>query len=267
MNGNTVSHSSSSKRPNACYRWCFTLNNYEDGDILELRLKLNRLCKHYVFQEETGEQGTRHLQGSISLIKKERLSTLKEWDNRIHWEATRNAKCADAYACKEETRTGEIYRLERVKLFKRTKTKFDEIKPRKDVMEIVSKEPDNRTIEWIWSKKGGVGKTSTAAYLEHNYDGICIANGKGADIKMTVINHLEKHDLDVLIVNVPRQAEGYVNYGVLEEIKDGLIYSGKYEGGFANIEHPHVVVLANFEPDMMMMSSDRWHITNVDKET
>jgi hypothetical protein len=264
MIGNTESQSSRKKQPIQCYRWCFTLNNYLEEDILMLRLKLNRLCKKYVFQEETGEEGTRHLQGSISLKTKQRLSNMKEIDNRMHWEATRNVTCADAYCCKEETRSGEVYKWERVKLFKRTSTKFDNLKPRKDIMKIVSKEPDNRTINWIWSEKGKVGKTSTASFLERNYEGVCVANGKGADIKMSVINHLETNDLDVLIVNVPRQNQGYVNYGVLEEIKDGLIYSGKYEGGFANIEYPHVIVLANFEPELDMMSEDRWNVVNVD---
>lgn len=264
MIGNTESQSSAKKRANAYYRWCFTLNNYTTDDILELRLKLNRLCKQYVFQEETGKEGTRHLQGSISLKVKQRLTTMKDIDSRIHWEATRNAECADAYACKEETRTGNVYKYEKIRLFKRTKTKFDELKPREDIMKIVCAEPDERTINWIWSKEGGMGKTSTASYLERNYEGVCVANGKGADIKMSVINHLEKHNLDVLIINVPRQAEGYVNYGVLEEIKDGLIYSGKYEGGFANIEHPHVIVLANFLPEVDKLSLDRWNIVCVD---
>lgn len=263
MIGNTKSNHTAKKRSVAYYKWCFTLNNYEVDDILMLRIKFNRLCKKYIFQEELGTEGTRHLQGCLSLKVKQRLNTMKDIDNRIHWEPTRNVTAADAYCCKEETRNGDIFKKERLEPFKRTKSKFDEIKPREDIMEIISKEPDNRTINWIWSREGGVGKTSTAAYLEQNYEGVCVANGKGADVKMSVINHLEKENLNILIINVPRQAEGYVNYGMLEEIKDGLIYSGKYEGGFANIEHPHIIVLANFEPEQMMMSEDRWNILNV----
>lgn len=77
-----------------------------------------------------------------------------------------------------------------------------------------------------------------------------------------MIKHLEENELDVMIVTIPRSARDYLGgiYGVLEEIKDGLIYSGKYEGGFANIEHPHVIVMCNFEPDYMQMSEDRWKV-------
>lgn len=259
MSGNTKQ---SSSRANQYYKWFFTFNNYSEEDIIMLRLLFDRICKSYVFQEETGAEGTKHLQGSISLKVKERFSTMKKYSDKIHWEKTRNEETADAYCCKEETRTGRIFTNNKSKLFTRTRTKFDEIRPIPAVMNIVQQEPDARTINWIWSKEGGMGKTSTAAYLERNYSGVCVANGKAHDIKNTVIKHLEENELDVMIVTIPRSAQDYLGglYGVLEEIKDGLIYSGKYEGGFANIEPPHVIVMCNFEPDRWMISEDRWNI-------
>lgn len=247
------------------YRYCFTFNNYDEHDPKRLEIMFNRICKRYVFQEETGENGTPHLQGSISLSKKARITELKKIDERIHWEATKNVKAADAYACKEKTRTGKVYSHEKKKAFIRTKSKFDDIKPRDDILEIITKEPDNRTINWIWSEEGGVGKTSTCAYIQHNYEGVCIANGKGTDIKNSIVQHLEENDLDILIINVPRCNENHVSYAAIEEIKDGLIYSGKYEGGFANIEHPHVIVISNFHPDTSKLSEDRWNILEITK--
>ena len=68
-----------------------------------------------------------------------------------------------------------------------------------------------------------------------------------------------------MIITVPRTAAGYVSYSAIEEIKDGMIYSGKYEGGFANIEHPHVIILANFEPEREKLSSDRWNVIELKK--
>lgn len=259
MSGNTKSSSSQSVQ---YYKWFFTFNNYSEEDIIMLRLLFDRICKLYKFQEETGKEGTKHLQGCISLKKKERFSTIKKYHPSIHWEKTRNEEAALAYSCKEETRTGRIFTNEKFKAFTRTKSKFDGLRPLGQVIDIITKEPDNRTINWIWSEEGGVGKTSTAAFLERNYEGVCVANGKSADIKNTVIKHLEENELDVMIVTIPRSARDYLGgiYGVLEEIKDGLIYSGKYEGGFANIEHPHVIVMCNFEPDYMQMSEDRWKV-------
>ena len=92
---------------------------------------------------------------------------------------------------------------------------------------------------------------------------MCIVNGKGADIKNQVINYLKDNELDILIINVPRCNENHVSYAAMEEIKDGLIYSGKYEGGFANIEHPHVIVISNFAPEAHKLSEDRWNIKKI----
>lgn len=247
------------------FKWCFTFNNYSENDVTRMRILFNRMCKKYIFQEETGKEGTKHLQGSISLIKKARLTELKKIDERIHWEETKNAKAADKYACKEETRTGQVYSFEKVKAFERTKSKFDDIRPREEILNIIKEEPDNRTINWVWSEEGGVGKTSTCAYIERNYEGVCIVNGKGADIKNQVINHLKEAELDILIINVPRCNENHVSYAAMEEIKDGLIYSGKYEGGFANIEHPHVIVISNFKPEWEKLSRDRWNVIEIKK--
>lgn len=248
------------------YKWFFTFNNYEEGDVTKIRIVFNRLCKKYIFQEETGEKGTKHLQGSISLKVKARITELKKIDDRIHWETTKNAEAADKYCCKEETRSGRVFSHEKKKAFVRSSSKFDAIEPRKDIISIIEKEPDNRTINWVWSDEGGVGKTSTCAYIEHNYEGVCIVNGKGADIKNQVINHIQAgNDLDVLIINVPRCNENHVSYAAIEEIKDGLIYSGKYEGGFANVEHPHVIVISNFAPEKWKLSEDRWNVVEIKK--
>ena len=119
------------KRESQYVNWCFTYNNYE-GHLTELRIILNKICDRYVFQEETGSEGTKHLQGSINLKKRMRLGELKKINKSIHWEATRNLEAADKYACKEETRTGKIYRKDKRKAFIRTKSKFDEIIPRSE---------------------------------------------------------------------------------------------------------------------------------------
>ncbi|UOF78643.1 rep protein [Circoviridae sp.] len=257
-----------SKQENQYYRYFFTFNNYDEEKLQGTKLWLDGKCKKYIFQEETGKQGTKHLQGSVSFIKKYRWKELKEIHTpyqEIHWEVTKNSKKADEYCCKEDTRTGRVFEFSKKNLFRRTKSKFEDIRPREDILETISKEPDNRTINWFWSDEGGLGKTSTVAYVEHNYNNVCVANGKGADIKNSVISHLEENELDVLFITVPRCAEGYVSYSVIEEIKDGLIYSGKYEGGFANIEHPHVVVISNFPPDTSKLSEDRWNIVEIKK--
>lgn len=49
------------KQSPACKNWFFTWNNYTKEDITILIAYLDPIALKYKFQEETGEQGTKHL--------------------------------------------------------------------------------------------------------------------------------------------------------------------------------------------------------------
>lgn len=70
----------------------------------------------------------------------------------------------------------------------------------------------------------------------------------------------EDEDPKIIICDIPRTNLEYINYGAIESIKNGMIYSGKYEGGQCIFDNPHVVVFANELPDGSKMSRDRWRI-------
>lgn len=85
--------------------WAFTLNNYMEADI-------KNICNdeyQYIFQEETGESGTPHLQGTIILKQPQALSYLKKINGRAHWEICRNKFASINYCQKGLTRTGMLY--------------------------------------------------------------------------------------------------------------------------------------------------------------
>lgn len=84
--------------------WCFTLNNYTPEEVKSLAQQ-----ESYLFQEETGENGTPHLQGLLSFKNPMSLSSLKRINGRAHWEPCRNKIASIQYCCKESTRTGKIY--------------------------------------------------------------------------------------------------------------------------------------------------------------
>ena len=89
-NGNTKRQISPAKH------WCFTHNNYTQQDIEKLCSSI--VPVKYVFQEETGTEGTKHLQGYVEFKKKIRPKSLG-WSDQIHWEKCRNIKASIAY-CK-----------------------------------------------------------------------------------------------------------------------------------------------------------------------
>jgi len=85
--------------------WVFTLNNHTLENINEI-LECSSI-KRYSFQEETGENGTPHLQGYLEFVTKKRPKSIFKNFN-AHWEKCRNIKLAIAYTQKDDTRTGKM---------------------------------------------------------------------------------------------------------------------------------------------------------------
>ncbi|AXH73056.1 MAG: putative viral replication protein [Circoviridae sp.] len=84
--------------------WCFTLNNYTETDIEQLRsLKDHEHVQYIIFGKEKGEQGTEHLQGYISFKKKKRFNFVKEAvSNKAHIEVAKgNARQNREYCSKD----------------------------------------------------------------------------------------------------------------------------------------------------------------------
>lgn len=67
--------------------WCFTLNNYEDNETAKLHSVLNGADIRYaIVGKETGDEGTPHLQGFVSMKNAKNLSSMKKINARAHWE-------------------------------------------------------------------------------------------------------------------------------------------------------------------------------------
>lgn len=150
--GNT---SSSSPKENIreSLRFCFTLNNYNDNLINDLKtafLKLN--CKWVFGREIAPTTGTPHLQGYIRLEKKKSLSSLKKClgINAIHLEQCKGSEEANIKYCIED---GD-YESNFVKVKKPLKL-ITELKDwQKDIFKLLNEEPDGRTVHWYWDSKG-----------------------------------------------------------------------------------------------------------------
>lgn len=85
--------------------WTFTLNNYTRVHIDNL-LTLDCL---YVFQEETGEKGTPHLQGLLVFKNAVSFNSVKRLIPTAHIEKCKNKNASIRYCSKEDSRTGGIY--------------------------------------------------------------------------------------------------------------------------------------------------------------
>lgn len=130
----------------------------------------------------------------------------------------------------------------------------------KDVIQIIDGDRDSRTINWIVDKTGNNGKTWLCKYILKSYNNcIYFRGGKANDIASQVIKQ-EEFDPEICLFDLPRSCDGAVSYNAMEQLKDGIVHTNKYEGGFKVFDSPHIVVFSNFEPDEEQLSVDRWNI-------
>jgi len=118
--------------------------------------------------------------------------------------------------------------------------------------------PDSRSVLWFTDLTGGQGKTEFAKWAVSNMSAHIVHNAKTADIAYGL-----PLSPKIVIFDYTRSMELHVNYGVLEAVKNGMVFSSKYESRMKIFAKPHVVVFANFEPDQTKLSADRWDITNL----
>lgn len=253
--GSTITPSG---RINPGKNWCFTLNNYTEDDIGAMVPRFHKICKKFYFAKEVGESGTPHLQGTCEFTKKVRPISIG-LNRAIHWER-RKGTWDEAYTyCMKEGGDKFFGGFRPKRPLKRLACE-DNLHPwQAKLLDIVKQEPDDRTIHWFWETEGRVGKTTFKKYLMRFWGAIPLA-GKKNDILYVA----SQHESDLYIYDIERSLLGYVSYGAIETIKDNAYMSGKYEGTFVDRNCPHIIVFANFEPDIEKLSLDRWFIRKIE---
>lgn len=80
--------------------YCFTLNNYTQED--ESKIQNWDLPKYITYGHEIGKQQTSHLQGYVEFKNPIRLTTLKKFNEKIHWEIRRGTSQQAIDYCHKE---------------------------------------------------------------------------------------------------------------------------------------------------------------------
>lgn len=268
--GDSVTQSSKKARnTNRSRAFCFTFNNYNETDVTQLLETLDETAEKYIFQEETGKEGTPHLQGVIRFKYQRSFESIKKINNKIHWEICRNWIASVKYCSKEETRTGQIWSKNVEKPV--TEEIWDELTGKtlyewqkcilEEIIPFEQKNRDTRTINWVVDPVGACGKTCLARHM-------CITNprclyvaNKAADIKYAIAEMKIKPN--VIIFDLTRSVEHFVSYQAIEEVKNGIFFNTKYESKQVIYNPPTVIIFSNWMPDLDKLSMDRWKIYNV----
>ncbi len=242
--------------------WTFTFNGYNANNVTQITQTFSKQL--YVFQEETGATGTKHLQGLLRFKDAKTFKTVtKMLGGTAHIEVCRNVRASEIYCTKEETRTGKIY----TNYFKFKVGLKDPMKGlvpyawQTDILELIKGDADYRSINWYWEATGCAGKTTLAKSICIRHKDAIYVSGKASDIKYAICSMKTKPR--IVIWDIPRSLEEYVSWDSIESIKNGIFFSGKYEGGMCIFDPPHIVVFSNFEPDRTKLSMDRWNINAI----
>lgn len=258
-------------KPSSSYWWSFTINNYSPLDIEKIRSSSD--IDKYVFQEEIGDNGTQHLQGTVRWVCKKRLKTIQNWEKQVeisnkgHWEKNKNNKHCIMYCSDPDKRapTGQMW--SQGILVPKPLRLIYELRPwQLKVWNIVKHEcMDDRTIHWVYDRPGKGGKTVFGKWLCAKHNGLMVG-GKAKDMHFGVADSMEKEGCapPIIIINIPR-ASTKISYEGLESIKDGIFFSAKYKSTMCMFNSPHVVVFANFLPENIgeKLSLDKWNIINL----
>lgn len=118
----------------------------------------------------------------------------------------------------------------------------------------------SRQIKFIVDPQGNAGKSYMADYLEAHFRNVQIMNpSKKADMAYEY-----DETTRIFILDCPRSKQGeFIQYDFLENIKDGRLFSPKYESYMKVFKSPHVIVFMNEDPDANALSSDRYDVLNV----
>jgi len=141
-------------------------------------------------------------------------------------------------------------------------TEFDNavLKPwQAKLVSILNTKPDTRTVHWYYDIKGNKGKSWLCKYLKYKYPNDCalLTNGKSTDIA-----HMYNCE-PIAIFDFARSNEERINYQIIEQVKDGKVFSPKYDSHTKVCACPHVVCFANFKPNVDALSEDRWKIVQI----
>jgi len=275
--------------------WCFTLNNYDDAAV-EILAQLEckyivygkekgdsgtpHLQGYVVFPNPIGFNSVKGKLPSGCHIEKARGSPKqasdyckKDGDFVERGDCPSQGKRTDLQDVVDAINSGERSAKKLRQEFPATLAKYpsfvrqllNDTRPKptapdiqlftwqKDLFELLSGPPLDRKIHWYADGDGNAGKSTFATYLEAKLDDVQVMKpAKLADMAFAL-----EESTKILIMDCPRSREDVFPYSFLEDVKDGRVFSTKYESTTKYLGPTHVVVFANFLPEFGKLSADR----------
>lgn len=266
-------------------RWDFRCNaeGLTEDIILE---SIKRIAKHFVFQEEKGgTTGYLHYQGRMSLIKKARKAELMKlwktldltWPLPNYLEPTVDAvhKSSDfSYVTKEDTRTRGPWADNLMSKWvpPQYRQAVEDLYPYQRHIFDTSTVFDTRTINFLYCPLGNIGKSTITSWCVLHGKGVVLPSVNDAQALVqgacSLCHGKNERYPSPIFVDLPRCQDKSKLYGIfsaIEQIKNGYLYDLRYKYTEWWIASPQIWVFSNREPDLGMLSLDRWRVWTVDE--
>lgn len=151
--------------------------------------------------------------------------------------------------------------LYRSKHAKKAKLTVEEFRPWQSwTLDLLKEDPHDRHVYWFYDPIGGNGKTFLSKFLVQEQQAFYMNGGKSADICFAYQGER------IVIFDYMRDHKDFVGYGPIEQLKNGMFFSPKYQSVMKSFDTPHVIIFANFEPEYSKLSKDRWRVIRFTEE-
>lgn len=267
VNGTTGTSAEGNTKTARHRKFCMTLFNYNDNDTKFFEI-LGEHAINWVYGHETcPTTGNKHLQCYIEFKNPRSFNAIKKIFPTAHIEVAQGSAIANFKYCTKENNfkaNENMLKIHECELRKRPLEVIDpdQFYPWQSYMhDIVCRQPDTRTVYWIWEPDGCTGKTAFVKFLVHKYSWCTFSTAsKSADIA-TIANE----DITCYLFDFSRTQVDFCPYTAIEGLKNGLISDSKLKKESRNIimNSPHVICFANSLPNIKALSEDRWAIGKI----
>lgn len=277
--------------------WMLTINNPEESDIdsINKQYELDGTID-LIGQHEIGENDTEHIQLFINWKNAKTFNQVKKLFPRAHIEPANDIIKSAKYCMKENTRitdkepwikigTSKIDKaINQVDTETQTQDPFliaeDCVSPMEnktwykwqlELINILEEEPDDRKIHWYFDPKGGKGKTTFCKHLILERNDTILCTGSTRDSKYIVSQWMESTNCikspKIIIYDIARSQDSEkVSYQTIEDMKNGIFLSTKYECKTVVYNNPHMIIFSNQLPIPGKLSEDRIILHNLSDE-